>query len=355
MKIVVGGVYSTRHDGDIVVLENLGNNKHIVQFVLTGNIRETFSSGIATGSTADKVSRNATKAEAKLQEQEARHLKKLAKQEESHKKEVERVNAGVAKAAQKEVSRQSRQAAEVADKKKREEADIARKEAKRLRDAEKDAARILRNQKKQDTLDEIAAFVGSYSKVLLNDFLQDGIFAKSIVTSSGQRCTRAYGTWAGIVQRCKEGGSFQTRFPHYLGTTICSLWEQDFQSFAQWYTSQSGYALGWDVDKDFLSDSKHYSPDTCILLPHRLNILLTDKQAKGAGLHYYVHRNGVERWRHVDGSRFYNYKDAVAHTCKVKTEALKNMRAEYEPLGVPSAVFDKIQCDIDSLASQEIS
>lgn len=69
----------------------------------------------------------------------------------------------------------------------------------------------------------------------------------------------------------------------YADVSVCEEWENDFNSFSEWY-----YKNLWkckeplQLDKDLLSEkkSKIYSPETCCLLPRSLNVFLSGKKRK---------------------------------------------------------------------------
>ena len=59
--------------------------------------------------------------------------------------------------------------------------------------------------------------------------------------------------------------------PTYAGARVCEEWHT-YQVFAEWYYSQPGYSLGYEVDKDILvPGNKEYSPKACGLVPKWLN------------------------------------------------------------------------------------
>ncbi len=77
--------------------------------------------------------------------------------------------------------------------------------------------------------------------------------------------TKAYSVWNGIKGR---------------KATMCHTWN-DYQVFAMWYHSQVGHTLDYQVDKDLLTQgNRHYSPDTCLLLPSTVNNHLNIKLNK---------------------------------------------------------------------------
>lgn len=68
---------------------------------------------------------------------------------------------------------------------------------------------------------------------------------------------------------------------NYIDCYVCDEWK-NYQNFAKWY-SEHKYALSKDdsleLDKDIkVIGNKIYSPDTCLLLPHRLNTIVLDRK-----------------------------------------------------------------------------
>lgn len=83
------------------------------------------------------------------------------------------------------------------------------------------------------------------------------------------------------MSRCKEGGNTQERCPHYIGARNNF---GEFNEFAEWCQSQTGYGTtGFNLDKDLLvKGNKVYSPDTCVFLPHHLNMFIISRnKARG--------------------------------------------------------------------------
>jgi hypothetical protein len=92
-----------------------------------------------------------------------------------------------------------------------------------------------------------------------------------------------YSIWKDMKQRCYNPNRLIKR-PTYQGCTVHDDWKDNFQQFAEDYTSMIGYGLpNRQIDKDILvKGNKVYSKDTCVLVPHDINILLTNcKNARG--------------------------------------------------------------------------
>jgi hypothetical protein len=333
----VGDVFPTTKDGDVEVLEIICYNELRVKFVKTGNVKVVTKCNLLKKMVADMVHRKylieVGKAESKAKIKLAAEQRRLEKAGvEAARKELREIaklrvaDNKIKEAVAKQLRQEKRLAAASVSQKAKEAVRMAEQAA--LWSAKNDAARSLRDS------------VGFYSKTLLNDFQDSaGKFGKIITADGKSFSTRSNAVWTGIVQRCKVGGRFQTRFKHYLGATVCKEWSEDFQVFAEWYTKQVGYDLGWDVDKDSLSDSKHYSPSTCILLPRCINLLFTSRN--GNCLADATKLDGIPRWRTPEGVFFTCFESAVQHQVAAKIARITLLREEYVPLGIPDNIFDR--------------
>lgn len=97
------------------------------------------------------------------------------------------------------------------------------------------------------------------------------------------KATKEYEAWRGMIKRCYDP-DYQEKFPTYKGCSVADEWK-DYQVFAEWYVNSVGYESGYQLDKDLLvKGNKVYSANSCCLLPHELNSLLTDRRAL-RGLH----------------------------------------------------------------------
>lgn len=91
-----------------------------------------------------------------------------------------------------------------------------------------------------------------------------------------------YETWSRMMTRCYN--PYTINKPSgmaYIDCTVCEEWH-NFQNFAKWY-DENYYEIPGEkmcLDKDILvKGNKIYSPDTCVFLPERINILIK-KQSK---------------------------------------------------------------------------
>ena len=88
-----------------------------------------------------------------------------------------------------------------------------------------------------------------------------------------------YNTWVDMLRRCYEP-YYLNRYPSYIDCYVCEEWH-NFQNFAKWY-EENIYNCNNErmhLDKDILiKGNKIYSPETCIFVPERINMLFTKRQ-----------------------------------------------------------------------------
>lgn len=94
--------------------------------------------------------------------------------------------------------------------------------------------------------------------------------------------TPEYGVWTNMLGRCYDE-KYQEKYPTYKGVSVCKEWH-DFQNFADFYHKNNPKIDGvkFQLDKDLLqqyTESKIYSPETCIFLPCNVNGFLANKQS----------------------------------------------------------------------------
>lgn len=81
-----------------------------------------------------------------------------------------------------------------------------------------------------------------------------------------------YLNWVAMLQRCYV--DMNGKYPAYYGIcTVCDEW-LNYQNFAEWYENHYYYIHNEriHVDKDIkFKDNKIYSPNTCILVPQKIN------------------------------------------------------------------------------------
>ena len=84
-----------------------------------------------------------------------------------------------------------------------------------------------------------------------------------------------YRRWHGMLLRCYSK-PFQKKQQTYVGCYVSDDWLL-FSNFKSWMAGQDWQDM--DLDKDFkVKDNKVYSKDTCLFIPRKLNLLLTDNK-----------------------------------------------------------------------------
>lgn len=85
--------------------------------------------------------------------------------------------------------------------------------------------------------------------------------------------SREYSIWREMISRCYSKKT-KERLPTYKDCVTCLEWH-DFQNFAEWYKKHPYFNKGYALDKDLLvRGNKVYSPETCLLIPRELNMLI---------------------------------------------------------------------------------
>lgn len=85
-----------------------------------------------------------------------------------------------------------------------------------------------------------------------------------------------YKKWSAMIARCYSD-AYQAKYPSYRGCIVCEEWLL-FSSFRKWMVGQEWEGL--QLDKDLLlAGNKVYSPETCVFVPRRVNMFLTDCSA----------------------------------------------------------------------------
>ena len=93
--------------------------------------------------------------------------------------------------------------------------------------------------------------------------------------------SKDYVSWNAMLTRCYVE-IYRNKYNSYYGlATVCEEWH-NFQNFAEWYNNNKYEVDGrLHLDKDILfPGNKIYSPDTCLLVPQRINMLFLNKPNK---------------------------------------------------------------------------
>lgn len=122
-------------------------------------------------------------------------------------------------------------------------------------------------------------------------------------STDGKKATTAYEHWRSMLLRCYCDKTKQNN-PTYKDCFVCEEW-LNFQVFAEWYYNQKFKDCGYQLDKDILVEgNKHYSPETCCLVPRCINTTFNSRAAA--------------RGKYLQGVSPYNNTGKFRATVKVK-------------------------------------
>lgn len=93
---------------------------------------------------------------------------------------------------------------------------------------------------------------------------------------------KEYICWHHMIQRCYDHKT-KEKNPSYKDAICCDEWLL-YENFYEWLHSQENFEKWlngerWALDKDILiKNNKTYSPDTCCLVPQKINSLFTKRK-----------------------------------------------------------------------------
>lgn len=109
--------------------------------------------------------------------------------------------------------------------------------------------------------------------------VNDAPYQTQPIINGKQVACPAYKAWTNILTRVYSN-KYHAKQPTYSGVKVCDEWHS-FMSFRAWWMENQ--VDGWQLDKDILSDSREYSPETSLFVPRWLNSFITDSgAARGA-------------------------------------------------------------------------
>lgn len=99
--------------------------------------------------------------------------------------------------------------------------------------------------------------------------------------SENGKKTKAYEVWRNMLKRCYDPYYINKNLT-YIDCYVCNEW-LNFQIFAEWWENNVYNCNNerMELDKDILiKRNKIYSPKTCMIVPHRINILFVKSNAR---------------------------------------------------------------------------
>ncbi len=136
--------------------------------------------------------------------------------------------------------------------------------------------------------------------------INDADYLTQVVTNGKRVTCPIYVTWSNMISRCYSE-SLQSKHPTYKGCTLFYKWLR-FSAFRDWMIGRDW--AGKDLDKDIIkTGNKIYGPDTCILVPPKINkLLISQISRKGdcsVGVRYNLCCNLYESRCWAGGKRVY--------------------------------------------------
>lgn len=181
-------------------------------------------------------------------------------------------------------------------------------------------------------------------------YLGEGIYK----TRENNKKTKYYTSWNRMINRCYNP-KFHEKYPTYKDCIVDDEW-LCFQNYAKWY-EENYYEIEGEVmclDKDILvKGNKIYSPETCIFVPNRINILFTKSNKSRGDLPIGVDElpsgrfrshcsilNGNKKELHTIGT-YDTIQEAFMHYKKFKENYIKQIADEYKDR-IPKKLYDAL-------------
>ena len=158
-----------------------------------------------------------------------------------------------------------------------------------------------------------------------------------------------YDIWRNIIIRCNNPHS-NSHYISYIDCNVCEEWLV-FDNFYKWYI-ENYYQIPnkqMCVDKDLLyKNNKIYSPQTCCIIPHDINILLTKRKNKRGkypiGV-YLKNKKYIAKCKFLNKTywlgSYSNEQDAFMAYKKFKEFSIKAMADKYKEY-LPCMVYEAL-------------
>lgn len=149
-----------------------------------------------------------------------------------------------------------------------------------------------------------------------------------------------YDLWADMLNRCYNPKS--NLLAYYGKCIMCDEW-LNFQNFGDWYKANEYTVNGrLHIDKDILYPNCNiYSPETCLLVPQRINMLFSNK-TNNRGLPNGIYGTDSGRFRAKYNSKELGTYSALSEAYAVyaleKENTIKRIANEYKAI-IPDRVY----------------
>lgn len=154
--------------------------------------------------------------------------------------------------------------------------------------------------------------------------------------------TPEYQNWFEIMARCYDERLKEKNSAYFGIVTVCEEWH-NFSNFGKWYRENKYKVDGrLHIDKDIkIHGNKIYSPNTCILIPQRINMMFMNKENKrGLPTGIYEVKNGFQaRYNTVNLGTYDSIEKAYSVYASAKENAIKKVAQEYKGI-IPDSTYE---------------
>lgn len=165
-------------------------------------------------------------------------------------------------------------------------------------------------------------------------------------TGTETKHTEEYQNWTCMIRRCYDERLKERYSAYYGDCAVCNEWH-NFQTFSEWWNDNI-YRVGTErmhLDKDILfNGNRIYSPDTCLIVPQRINMMFMKKPNKynlPNGILPIANRKYSARYGGKHIGNFDDLESAVkAHDIE-KKKALRELADKYKDK-VPNKLYEAL-------------
>lgn len=153
-----------------------------------------------------------------------------------------------------------------------------------------------------------------------------------------------YRKWCSMLKRCYNE-KWLSQYPSYRGCTVCEEW-LSFMNFKAWMETQEWE--GKQLDKDLLSNSSIYSPESCVFIDAKLNSFLTLSNNSRGNYPLGVTPNGKKYATHISGKHVGTF-ETILEAHQIWQKGKIEQAIEYQNIATDVRVKDGLQRVINKL------
>ena len=172
--------------------------------------------------------------------------------------------------------------------------------------------------------------------------------------ANGNGMTEEYNCWRNMLERCYLDKRKDQHTSYFEISEVCKEWH-NFQVFAEWW-NQNKYEVNerLHIDKDILyPGNKEYSPEKCMLVPQRINMLFVNKP-NSYGLPNGIRKTSTDKYTAEYNNKylgtFNTLEKAYSIYAEEKEKVIKQIADEYKDR-IPKKLYEALynyKCDINN-------